>query len=526
MGRGVAPVAIGVAALTLALGLRDAGRAAEEAIQRISVSTSGTQAHGNSISPAVSADGRFVAFASDAPDLVPGDTNGRDVFVRDRLLATTELASVSSDGAQANRAALFPAISGDGRYVVFQSDADNLVADDTNAASDIFAHDRVTGTTTRVSVASDGTQATGDSETPSISADGRYVTFTSLASDLIEEDTNEDRDVFVHDRDTGATELVSVASDGTQGDVASGGLGAGPARVSSDGRYVVFGSFASNLVPDDAETYDDVFVRDRLLGMTECASLSSAGGVGNGHSMYPSISGDGRYVVFYSEADNLAPEDANEVSDVFLRDRQTSTTVRVSDVPGGGGQANGPSRLPAISGDGGVLAFQSDAANLVPLDDNGATDIFLYDIGTAGLQRISVTGGGDGANGDSSFASISADGGVVAFQSNATNLVAGDTNGATDALAWGKPLAAPTATPTPTLSPTPTQPSPALLGDVDCGGSVNSIDAALILQLGAGLTGGLQCQENGDVNEDGSINAIDAALVLQYDAGLIDGLPP
>lgn len=526
MGRGGALVAIGVVALVLGLGLQDVGRGAEEIIQRVSVSTSGMQAHGASMSAAVSADSRFVAFASDAPDLVPNDTNGRDVFVRDRLLATTELVSVSSGGAQANRAALFPAISGDGRYVVFQSDADNLVAGDTNDAADIFAHDRVTDITTRVSVASDGGQATSDSETPSISADGRYVTFTSLASDVIEEDTNEDRDVFVHDRDTGVTELVSVASDGTQGNVASGGLGAGPARVGSDGRYVVFGSFADNLVPDDAEPFDDVFVRDRLLGTTECASLSSAGGVGNGHSTYPSISDDGRYVVFYSEADNLAPEDHNEVSDVFVRDREAGTTVRLSDVPGGGGQGNGPSRFPAISGDGSLLAFQSDAANLVPLDDNGAADIFLYNLDAAELQRISVAGDGDGADGDSSFASISADGAVVAFQSNATNLVGGDTNGATDALAWGKPLVTPTPTLTPTPSPTPTQPPPALFGDVDCGGSVNSIDAALILQFGAGLTEALQCQEKGDVNEDGSINAIDAALVLQYDAGLIGSLPP
>jgi hypothetical protein len=172
------------------------------------------------------------------------------------------------------------------------------------------------------------------------------------------------------------------------------------------------------------------------------------------------------------------------------------------------------------------MTFQSDAANLVPPDDNGATDVFLYNLDGAELQRISATGDGTDADGDSLFASISADGTVVAFQSNATNLVGADTNGATDVFSWGKPLVTSTPTPTPTPSPTPTHPSPALLGDVDCGGSVNSIDAALILQLSAGLTGSLQCQEKADVNEDGAIDAIDAALVLQYDAGLIGGLPP
>jgi Tol biopolymer transport system component len=512
-----------MAAALLALALLHVGEGAEEVTERMSVSTGGAQGTGPSLSPAVGANGRFVTFASDAPDLVSGDTNGRDVFVRDRLSGSTELVSIASDGTQANRAALFPAISGTGRYVVFQSDADNLVPGDTNDATDIFTHDRTTGTTTRASVSSDGAQGSNDSVTPSISADGRYVTFTSLAGDLIQEDTNEDRDVFVHDLDTGVTQLASVASDGTQGNAASGGFGAGPARISADGRFVVFGSFASNLVLDDAAGFDDVFVRDRLLNTTECASLSSAGIVGNGHSMYPSISDDGRYVVFYSQADNLAAGDANDATDIFLRDRQASTTIRLSDVPAGG-QSNGTSRLPVISADGRLVAFQSSATNLVPPDDNGASDIFLYDLDGGEMRRLSLAGGGSDAAGASSFATISEHGAVVAFQSDATNLVAGDTNGSTDVFAWAKPLAAPTPTITP--SPTPTQPAPALTGDVGCDGTTNSIDAALILQLGAGLIGSLPCEENGDVNDDGVITAIDAALVLQYDAGLIDSLPP
>ncbi|MCH8948820.1 MAG: PD40 domain-containing protein, partial [Chloroflexi bacterium] len=145
------------------------------ATERASVSSAGAEANGPSFGPALSDDGRYVVFTSDATNLSPSDTNSRDVFVRDRQTGNTELVSIASDGAQANQAALFPAISGDGRYIAFQSDADNLVAGDTNGVSDIFLHDRQTGVTERVSLTSAGGQANGDSFTPSVSADGRYV---------------------------------------------------------------------------------------------------------------------------------------------------------------------------------------------------------------------------------------------------------------------------------------------------------------------------------------------------------------
>ncbi len=501
-------------------------------MQRASLSSTSAQGNAASVGASLSADGRFVAFASDASNLVPGDTNfDRDVFVRDRLTGATGRISVSSTGDEGNDTSAGvsagpPRLSADGRYVAFSSRASNLVPDDTNETDDVFVRDRATGTTERASVASDGTQGNGESVTPSISGDGRYVTFTAVASNLVPNDSNNDRDVFVHDRLSGVTELASVASDGTQGNFTSGGLGAGPARITADGRYVVFGSFASNLVPNDTNNHDDIFVRDRVDDTTERVSVSSTGVEGDAHSLYPSISGDGRYVVFYSGSATLVPGDTNNASDVFLHDRETGTTVRLSDVPGGD-QGIGSSYFPVISADGRVVAFHSEAPNLAPGDSNGVTDVFLLRLDIGALVRLSVADGGSEGNGASSFVDVSADGAVAAFESMATNLVPGDTNGASDVFVWGGPLGPPaTPTPVPTATPTLVPTPTAQPGDVNCDRTVNSIDAALVLQLGAALIHALPCPSASDVNGDGRTDAVDAALILQFVAGLLHRLPP
>ncbi len=515
-----------LAAALAALALVHTGLGQDVRTERASVSSAGAEANGLSLGPAVSADGRYVAFGSDSSNLTPGDTLTRDVFVHDRLTGATELVSVASDGAQGNGPSFFPAMNGDGRYVVFQSDASNLVTGDTNDATDIFLYDRITGATTRVSVAGGGAQGNNDSLTPSISANGRYVTFTSLASNLVADDTNNDRDVFVRDLVAGTTELASVASDGTQGNFASGGFGAGPARISSDGHYVVFGSFASNLVANDTNGFDDIFLRDRVAGTTERVSAATDGTEGNGHSMYGSVSDAGRFVAFFSDARNLAPGDSNGASDVFLRDRTTGVTTRLSVGPGGV-QADGPSRFPVVSADGGVIAFQSDATNFVSGDTNSATDIFLYHMVGEFIDRASVADNGGEGNAVSTSASLNSAGSVVAFQSDAANLVANDTNGATDIFARGK-SAAPGATSTPTARPptvTPTPTSAPHIGDVNSDHRVDSIDAAIILQYAAGLLPSPPGGSLGDVNHDGQTNAIDALLILQFVAGLIGLLP-
>src|SRR5947209_1614213 len=272
--------------LLTALGGRSAGA---QTTVRVSVASDGTEGNDVSLGSALSADGRFVAFDSAATDLVAGDTNGvSDVFVHDRQTGTTERVSVASDGAQGNGSsglvtfAFPPALSADGRFVAFVSFATNLVASDTNGATDVFVHDRQTGTTERVSVASDGTEGNAASAGATLSADGRFVAFHSAATNLVAGDTNGTNDVFVHDRQTGTTERVSV-----------NGFSAGPA-LSADGRFVAFHSTATNLVAGDTNGATDVFVHDRQTGTTERVSVASDGTQGNDASSYPALSADGR----------------------------------------------------------------------------------------------------------------------------------------------------------------------------------------------------------------------------------------
>jgi hypothetical protein len=234
---------------------------------RVSVATNGTQADGESFLPSISADGGHVAFRSTASNLVAGDTNSvGDVFVRNRVTGATTRISVASDETQANGESVQPSISADGRYVAFYSLASNLVAGDTNGVSDVFVHDQMTDALTRISVATNGTQGDGESYSPSISEDGRYVAFFSSASNLVANDTNAVPDVFVHDTATGATTRVSAASDGTQGNNGSGNVSA----ISADGHSVAFSSAASNLVLGDTNGVEDVFV-------AQDASLSPPG---------------------------------------------------------------------------------------------------------------------------------------------------------------------------------------------------------------------------------------------------------
>jgi Tol biopolymer transport system component len=399
--------------------------------QRVSLSSTGAQGNGDtgqfSFVVSNSADGRYVAFMSASSNLVPGDTNVfADAFVRDRWSGTTERVSVDSAGAQGNGVSRFPSISADGRYVAFDSYANNLVPGDTNVANDVFVHDRQSGTTERVSVDSAGAQGgPGGSNLPCISADGRYVAFESYANNLVPGDTNLTGDVFVHDRQSGTTERVSVDSAGLQGADLSV-----EASISGDGRYVEFRSFAANLVPGDFNGSFDAFVRDRQLGTTERASVDSAGAQGNFGADWSSISADGRYVAFSSFSINFVPGDTNLSWDVFVHDRQSSTTERVS-VDSTGVQGNSDSGFGpglSISADGRYVAFYSLATNLVANDTNGFGDVFVRDRQSGTTERVSLDSAGAQGNAYSYSAAISADGRYVAFWSRASNLVPGDTN--------------------------------------------------------------------------------------------------
>jgi len=407
------------------------GRALGGTTERVSVSSAGEQGDFGSDGGSISADGRYVAFGSGASNLVPADTNPEgDVFVHDRQTGETERVSVSSGGEQGNHVSFVSAISADGRYVAFMSYASNLVPGDTNGTFDIFVHNRQTGETEQVSVSSAGEQGNAQSLHPFINADGRYVGFWSDAINLVPGDTNGTRDVFVHDRQTGETERVSVSSAGEQGNDWSSDC-----SISADGRYVTFASGASNLVPGDTNGTFDIFVRDRQTGETERVSVSSAGEQGNNSgSLYAgsggSISADGRYVAFMSGATNLVPGDSNGAYDIFVHDRQTRETERVS-VSSTGEQGNEFSTDPHISADGRCVVFSSPASNLVPGDTNGGYyqyDVFVHDRQTRETERVSVSSTGEEANYGAMIPFVSADGRYVGFTSDATNLVPGDTN--------------------------------------------------------------------------------------------------
>jgi putative cell wall-binding protein/Tol biopolymer transport system component len=325
------------------------------------VAAVGIAVQGEAVLPDLSADGRYVSFYSEASTLVPEDTNGNaDVFLGDTLTGTITRVSTASDGTQASGST--PALSDDGRYVALTSDASNLVPGDTNGAFDVFRKDTVTGQTIRVSTASNGAQAGSDGFGLAISANGRYVAFTSEVSGLVPGDTNGVTDVFVKDTQTGATTRVSTASNGAEAD----GYSNSRLAISADGRFVAFESGATNLVPGGAgsESFGvaqpggwGVYIKDTQTGTTTrvCSDCNA-----------PALSTDGRYVTFHS-------------GDVFVTDTDTGQTVRVS-VAADGAQATARSWGATVSGDGRYVAFLSDAADLVPGDTDQLADVFLVQL--------------------------------------------------------------------------------------------------------------------------------------------------
>jgi Tol biopolymer transport system component len=403
-------------AMALGVGLPALG---QETIERASLGPGGVESNGSSRDPALSADGRFVAFTSSATNLVADDTNRRsDVFVRDRETATTERVSLGPNGHQGNGHSGEPALSADGRFVAFVSSASNLVPGDTNAIEDVFVHDRRTGVTERVSNGLNGSQPNSYSEEPALSADGRLVAFTSRATNLVPSDTNNAKDVFVHDRRTRVTRRVNVGPNGRQ----ANGDAYVPA-LSATGRFVAFASAAGNLIYGDTNGWD-VFVHDRRTGSTERASVGPAGRQADSTSYWAALSATGRFVAFTSHASNLVPGDTNGTEDVFVRDRLRGTTERVSLGPNGQ-ESHGSMDAPLLSADGRVVAFVSDAPDLASGDTDSDWDIFVRDRRTGTTARV--------ADNDANLApALSADGRVVAFQSWASDLVPGDTNNQMD----------------------------------------------------------------------------------------------
>ena len=441
--KSVAATVLALAAMVAATG---AASAPAPPTTRVSVSSSGEEGARPSYPAAISADGRYVFFTSEAPNLVPGDTNQRlDAFLHDRRTGATTRVSVTSSGAQAKPApgpdafggSQAESMSANGRYLVFRSEAPNLVPGDTNGAEDVFLRDRRTHRTTRISVGRAGRQANGPSRGGAITPDARYVAFVSEASNLVPGDRNGKSDVFVRDLRTGRTTLISVSSSGRRANGDSEQV-----AISADGRYLAFESAATNLVLHDTNNLPDIFLRDRKTRLTTRVSLTSRGGQATGRrysngSNVPAISADGRFVAFHSDTTNLVPGDTNRTFDIFVHDRVSGRTQRVS-VGDHGQQANAESLgALAISSDGRYVAFSSLASNLVKGDANGITDVFVRDLRRHKTRLVSLGStnrqGADASWIAGSGAAFSATDRFLVFGSWAPDLVPGDTNSSADA---------------------------------------------------------------------------------------------
>lgn len=389
----------------------------------ISVSSSGTVANRASIKPAISSDGDYVVFASQATNLTADDTSSRyDVFLRDTIAPATERDSRANALTQGLTDSYAPAVSADGRYVAFVSTVPDLVANDTNNAADVFVYDRQTQTTERVSVATGGSQATGNSGAIdlvhgiSISSDGRYVAFLSDAADLVTGDSNGGLDVFVRDRTNNTTERVSLGVSGQQAEAAA--VWDSPS-ISGDGRYVALATEATNLFANDNNFVSDAFIYDRVNHTTQLIANPDGG-------QNPSISADGRFVAFQGGGALF------QAGNIFVFDRVNNTITDILTLSGVDPDNFGFARSPSISGDGRFVAFYSSDTNLVAGDTNGLDDVYVFDTLTNVAKLISLTSTGALATfGDSTNPAISTDAHFVSFESTA-RLLPADTDNLSD----------------------------------------------------------------------------------------------
>jgi len=392
----------------------------------VSTAVAPSQPDGLSDFPGVSADGRYIVFFSVATDLVPGDTNGiGDVFVRDQQTGVTSRVSVASDGSQGDDWSGQPSMSADGRFVAFRSNAGNLIAGGRKGFGDILIRDQQLGLVTRASVASDGTPADGGSFTPSISGDGRFVVFASNSTNLVAGGGGGVTQIYLRDLQAGQTSVVSLAQDGSLGNAAST-----RPTISADGRHVAFVSAASNLLPSTTGPSPQVFIRDLQAGTTLLVGRAPDGSPPNALAYVDSeeriaVSSDGRYVAFTSFATNLAPGDNNGAPDVFVWDGVAGTTA-VASVTNDGAYLYSGGAAPAISADGRFVAFR------LSLGGATAPQIAVRDM--AAMQTIIYSTGPGNVLGSAFSAStaMSSGGRTLAFASNASNLVAGGTNGQQD----------------------------------------------------------------------------------------------
>lgn len=416
---------------------------------RVSITSVGTQVADRSFAPKISADGRWVAFTSASNNLAVGDGNPfEDGFLHNRETGETVLVTIATDGTPGNDRILVTDISADGRFVVFESATGSMVPMDKNGTYDVFVRDTVTNETTRVSVATSGAEGDGDSRKGTISGDGRYVAFVSRATNFVAGDSS-NLDAFVHDRVTGETQRIAA--------------GAGEsfeAVISDDGAFIAVTS-SSPLTPNDLNQNWDVFRLTLTTGAIELVSLDEKGGTIYRNVFSPTLSSDGAYVAFHTAGDGVVVGDNNHLSDLYRRNMSSGALVWVSQGLGGAAP-NGEILLGALSGDGLSAVFISGASNLVSNDTFGGYDLFLrggmipppptptptpaphslYLPGAIAKTGIATyprfTNLTLAANGNSFAPVADASGATVAFLSDATNLVEGDTNDVMDVFVWQK----------------------------------------------------------------------------------------
>jgi Tol biopolymer transport system component len=377
--------------------------------------------HGSCDWPSLSDDLRWLAFSSYSENLVAGAANHmRDIFVRDRLGQSFEVASIDDSGSRANGDSRRPSISADGRYVAFESWASNLVPGDTNKRRDIFVRDRLSGTTTRVSVSSSGVQSNGDSANAAISANGRYVAFESTAKNLDPAARNGLTQVYVRDLVAGTTRLVSKVS----ASVAGNDQSVSPS-ISGDGVRVAFQTFATNLISMDANGgVPDVLVHDLASGAFLLANVDQSGKQGMGFAIAPAISRNGKRVAFAS-IDALHPADGNGVFDTYVRDLDAGNTLAAG-TDASGAFSSRVTHAHSLSSDGHYVVFLSAAESFVPGDTGGWVDVFRKDLVSGNVELISVSSAGAWAAGNSGHPWISPDGDVVVFTCRDDALTPGD----------------------------------------------------------------------------------------------------
>lgn len=422
--------------------LLDCGLSWSASIERVSTTSTNQEVNEGSRRPSITPNGRFVLFNSFASDLVTGDTNGvTDIFLKDRKTGVVTRISTNALGQEGNAESgnyFNAAITPNARFAVFESEADNLVQQDLNIVKDVFLKNIKTAAVTRVSTNSQGVEANGESFTASISANGRYVAFTSAATNLVDGDSNANADIFVKDLKTGA---VTRASTNSQGQQANNG-NSYSAVISPNGRYVVFESDATNLVDNDTNASFDIFLKDLKTGKITRVSTSSENEQANFASSNANLTANGRYVVFDSEATNLVAGDNNDNGDVFVKDLKTGA-IKLASTNIQGQQADSVSRDASISSNGRYVVFQSSASNLGANVLNDSIDeIFLKDMKTGQVTLVSANNNGVQADNSCWYPTLTPNGKYIAFYSYAANLVDGDSNNSADVFVFnpkGKP---------------------------------------------------------------------------------------